>query len=248
MSITITGGTGTLGRHVVDTLRAAGQAPSILSRRPGVDHIVADLQSGEGLPQALAGTDTVLHLATNRRSDARATQHLLDAARSAGVQHLVYVSIGGVDVVPLGYYRSKLACEQLVAESGVPFTTLRATQFHEFVADFLRPQRRLPRVVTLDVPVQPISTAAVASRLAALAAEAPVNGRVDDLGGPEVLPLAEFARQWLEARGATPEAARRRVVEWHLPGKLAAVYRAGLHTTGLPGPGIPFAEWAATAP
>ena len=248
MSITITGGTGTLGRRVVETLHAAGQAPSILSRRPGVGHVVADLQSGAGLPQALDGTQTVLHLATNRRSDARATQHLLDAARTAGVQHLVYVSIVGVDAVPRGYYRSKLTCEELIASSGVPYTILRATQFHEFVADFLRPQRRLPRVVTLDVPVQPISTAAVASRLASLAAASPAHGRVDDLGGPDVLPLAEFARQWLEARGAAPEAARRRVVEWHLPGRLAAAYRAGLHTTGVPGPGIPFAEWAATAP
>lgn len=248
MSITITGGTGTLGRRVVETLRAAGQSPSILSRRPGADHVVADLQTGAGLPQALDGTETVLHLATNRRSDARATQHLLDAARAAGVRHLVYVSIVGVDAVPLGYYRSKLACEELIAGSGVPYTIVRATQFHEFVADFLRPQRRLPRVITLDVPVQPISTTAVAERLAALATTAPAHGRVDDLGGPEVLPLAEFARQWVEARGAAPEVARRRVVEWHLPGRLAAAYRAGLHTTGVPGPGIPFAEWAATAP
>lgn len=248
MTITVTGGTGTLGRPVVDTLRAAGQSSSILSRRPGTDHVVADLQSGAGLPQALADTETVLHLATNRRSDARATHHLIEAARAARVRHLVYVSIVGVDAVPLGYYRSKLECERLIAESGVPFTILRATQFHEFVADFLKPQRRLPRVITLDVPVQPISTAAVAERLVEVTGAEPANDRVGDLGGPEVRPLAEFARQWLEARGAAPAAAARRVVEWHLPGKLAAAYRAGLHTTGQPGPGIPFADWAATAP
>ncbi len=247
MTLLITGGTGTLGRPTVAALRDAGVEPRILSRRPGPGHAVADLQSGAGLPQALAGVDTVLHLATNRRSDARATQRLVQAAPSAGVQHLVYLSIVGVDAVPLGYYRSKLACEELVAESGVPFTVLRATQFHDFVAGAFRAQRRLPRVITVDAPFQPISTAAVAERLASLAVATPANGRVDDLGGPEVLPMAELARQWLVASGAAPEAAERRVVEWHAPGKLVGAYRAGLHTTGLPGPGIRFADWAATA-
>lgn len=248
MTLLITGGTGTLGRPTVEALRAAGIEPRILSRRAGPSHAVADLQSGVGLPEALAGVETVLHLATNRRSDARATQRLVQAARSAVVQHLVYLSIVGVDAVPLGYYRAKLLCEEVVAESGVPFTILRATQFHQFLSGFFHAQRRLPRLITLDVPFQPISTAAVAERLVSLAGSAPAKGRVDDLGGPEVLPMAELARQWLVASGAAPEAAERRVVEAHLPGALAGAYRAGLHTTGQPGPGIHFAEWAATAP
>lgn len=247
MTLLITGGTGTLGRPTVAAVRAAGIEPRILSRRPGAAHAVADLSSGVGLPEALAGIDAALHLATNRRSDVRATNTLLQAARAAGVQHLVYVSIVGVDAVPLGYYRAKLECERLVAESGVPFTILRATQFHDFVAGAFRAQRRLPRVITLDVPFQPISTEAVADRLVSLATAVPANGRVDDLGGPEVLPMAELARQWLEARGLAPEAAARRVVQWHAPGRLIGAYRAGLHTTGVPGPGIRFADWAATA-
>ncbi|MER3389918.1 MAG: NAD(P)H-binding protein [Microcella sp.] len=247
MTLLITGGTGTLGRPTVEALRAAGVEPRILSRRPGDAHAIADLQSGVGLREALDGVDTVLHLATNRRSDARATQRLVDAARSAGVHHLVYLSIVGVDAVPLGYYRAKLACEELVAGSGVPYTILRATQFHGFVAGFFRAQRLLPRVIALDAPFQPISTAAVADRLVSLAAVEPANARVDDLGGPEVLPMAELARQWLVAHGSSAEAASRRVTQWRAPGKLVAAYRAGLHTTGVPGPGIRFAEWAATA-
>jgi uncharacterized protein YbjT (DUF2867 family) len=247
VTLLVTGGTGTLGRPTVAALRAAELEPRILSRRPGAGHAVADLASGVGLTEALAGIDTVLHLATNRRSDARATKTLLQAARAAGVQHVVYVSIVGVDAVPLGYYRAKLECERLVAESGVAFTILRATQFHDFVAGAFRAQRRLPRVITLDVPFQPISTEAVADRLVSLATAAPANGRVDDLGGPEVLPMAELARQWLEARGLEPEAAARRVVQWHAPGRLVGAYRAGLHTTEVPGPGIHFADWAATA-
>lgn len=248
MTVLVTGGTGTLGRATVDALRAAALEPRILSRRPGPSRVVADLSTGEGLPEALDGIEAVLHLATNRRSDARATQNLLQAVRSAGVQHLVYVSIVGVDRVPLGYYRAKLICEALVAECGVPFTILRATQFHDFVAGFFHAQRRLPRLITLDAPFQPISTAAVAARLVELAAAGPAQGRVNDLGGPEVLPMAELARQWLEARGAAPEAAARRVVTWRAPGRLAAAYRARLHTTGLPGSGIRFADWAAPAP
>ena len=247
MTVLVTGGTGTLGRPTVGALRTAAVEPHILSRRPGLSHVVADLGTGAGLPEAVDGIETVLHLATNRRSDARATQRLLDAARSAGVHHFVYVSIVGVDAVPLSYYRSKLACERLVADSGVPFTIVRVTQFHDFIAGFFRAQRRLPRVIALDLPFQPISTEAVAARLVELVSAAPVQGRVADLGGPETLSMAELARQWLETNGAARQAAERRVVEWHLPGGLAAAYRAGRHTTGVPGPGIRFAEWAATA-
>lgn len=247
MTLLITGGTGTVGRPTVEACRAAGLAPSILSRRPGPDHVVGDLGDPAALATALEGVTTVLHLATNRRSDARATARLVSAARAAGVEHLVYLSIVGVDAVPLGYYRSKLACERLIAASGVPFTVLRATQFHDFVAGAFTAQRRLPRVITLDVPFQPVDTRSVAARLVSLVGAAPENGRVDDLGGPEVLPMRELAQQWLVARGASGADARRRVVEWRAPGRLAAAYRAGLHTTGRPGPGIPFADWAATA-
>ncbi len=247
MTLLITGGTGTVGRPTVEACRAAGLAPRILSRRPGADHVVGDLRDPATLVTALGGVTTVLHLATNRRSDARATSHLVEAARAAGVEHLVYLSIVGVDAVPLGYYRSKLACERHIAASGVPFTVLRATQFHDFVAGALSAQRRLPRVITLDVPFQPIDTRAVAARLATLVGATPANGRVDDLGGPEVLPMRELAEQWLVASGVSTSDARRRVVECRAPGKLVAAYRAGLHTTGQPGPGIRFADWAATA-
>lgn len=247
MTLLITGGTGTVGRPTVEACRAAGLAPSILSRQPGPDHVVGDLRDPAALATALEGVTTVLHLATNRRSDARATSHLVEAARAAGVEHLVYLSIVGVDAVPLGYYRSKLKCERIIATSGVPFTVLRATQFHDFVAGAFAAQRRLPRAITVDVTFQPIDTRAVAARLVSLVGSEPVNGRVDDLGGPEVLPMRELAEQWFAARGATAADAQRRVIEWRAPGKLVAAYRAGLHTTGQPGPGIRFADWAATA-
>lgn len=220
MTLLITGGTGTVGRPTVEACRAAGLAPSILSRRPGPDHIVGDLRDPATLATALDGATTLLHLATNRRSDARATSLLAEAARAAGVQHLVYLSIGGVDAVPLSYYRSKLECERLIAASGVPFTVLRATQFHDFVAGAFAAQRRLPRVFTLDVPFQPIDTRAVAARLATLVATAPANGRVDDLGAPRC------CRCGSSPSSGWSRAARR--PRMHGAGSSSGAHRAGL--------------------
>lgn len=245
MTVLVTGGTGTVGRPTVDALRARGIQPRILSRRAGGNHAVGDLRSGSGIADALDGVLTVVHLATNRRNDMATTSRLVEAARRAGVQHLVYLSIVGVDAVPLGYYRAKVACESLIADSGVPYTILRATQFHDFVAGAFRAQRRLPRVITVDVPFQPIDTRAVAERLAELVAAGPAGGRVDDLGGPEMLPMRELALQWLAARGLSSAEAARRTLTVRAPGRIVAAYRAGRHTTGVPGPGRTFAEWAA---
>ena len=102
MTVLVTGGTGTAGRPTVEALRARGIEPRILSRRAGDGHMIADLRSGSGLGASLAGVRTVVHLATNRRNDVAATQRLLDAAQTAGVAHVVYLSIVGVDAVPLG--------------------------------------------------------------------------------------------------------------------------------------------------
>ena len=248
MPVLVTGGTGTVGRPTVEALRARGIEPRILSRRAGDGHMIADLRSGSGLDASLAGVRTVVHLATNRRNDVAATQRLLDAAQTAGVAHVVYLSIVGVDAVPLGYYRAKLRCEEAIAASGPPFTIVRATQFHDFVAGAFRAQRRLPRLFVADVPFQPVDTSVVAARLSELTQGTPVGERVPDIGGPEALPMRELARQWLIAGGTSPHSATGRVVTLRPPGRLVAAYRAGLHTTGAPGTGPSFAEWAQHQP
>lgn len=236
-TILVTGGTGGLGRPTVSLLRAAGHDVRILSRRPGEGHIVGDLATGDGLTVALDGVDSVLHLATNRRKDAAATSRLLSAAKH--VKHVVFISIVGVEKIPYGYYRDKVACEALIADSGIPFTILRATQFHDFVGAFLHAQRRLPVIVSLGVPVQTIAVEEVAERLVELAGSAPA-GRVADIGGPQVTQLTELIAQWQHAFGTT-----KRVWMLHLPGKTIAAFRAGHHTTGLPGYGRgTFAEYA----
>lgn len=237
--ILVTGGTGFLGRPTVALLRTTEHEVRVLSRTPGEGRIVGDLRTGSGLASALEGVDTVLHLATNRRRDAPATALLLDACRAAGVRHFVYISIVGVDKIPYFYYRDKLECERLVEASGIPFTILRATQFHDFVAEFLKAQRRLPFIIGLDVPDQPIAVEEVAGRLVELANSEPI-GRAADVGGPEIMPLRGFIDQWQAAFGTHKKV-------WNLPlrGKVIDGFKAGHHMTPLPGFGTrTFAEFA----
>lgn len=237
-TILVTGGTGGLGRPTVELLRAAGHDVRVLSRTSG-PHI-GDLATGSGLEAALSGVDTVLHLATSRWKDSAQTRALLEAARRAGVAHLVYISIVGIEDNPYPYYRDKLACERLIESSGIPYTILRATQFHDFVGGFLKAQRRMPMLLVLDVPDQPIAVPEVAQRLVELA-EAGPSGRVADIGGPEHRTLRELAQDWQLAHGT-----RKPIWTLRLPGKTVAAFKTGRHMTALPGYGRErFAEYAA---
>lgn len=234
----VTGATSGPGRPTVDGLRAAGHDVRALSRT-AAGHVIGDLSTGAGLADALAGVDTVVHLATNRRKDLRDTERLLTAARDAGVGHLVYLSIVGVDRIPYGYYVDKLANEQAIAASGIPFTILRATQFHSFPGELLRMLGGFLWPRGLDI--QPVGVVDVAARLVELATAAPA-GRVADFGGPEILGADDILRR-LQAAGR----ARRVVLPVALPGKTFAAYRAGHHLAGLPGAGRQtFDEWLAS--
>ncbi|MCQ8772952.1 SDR family oxidoreductase [Streptomyces telluris] len=229
--ILVTGGTGTLGRAVVARLLADGLPVRVMSRRPrptGDDRpyewAVCDLAKGTGLDAALADVRAVVHCATNARNDVATTRRLAEAARRSGSQgpHLVYISIVGIDDVPLPYYRSKRAAERIVRESGLPWTILRTTQFHDLVATMTAVQRRLPVVLTLSgVRVQPVEVTEVADRLAELVQGAP-TGRVPDMAGPEVRDARDLAAATLRAMGL-----HRRVVPLRLPGKIARTLRAG---------------------
>ncbi|MFF4528578.1 SDR family oxidoreductase [Streptomyces sp. NPDC001407] len=227
--ILVTGGTGTLGRALVARLLADGVPVRVMSRRPRradddrpYEWAVCDLVQGTGLDAALADVRAVVHCATNARNDVAATRQLADAARRAGVPHLVYVSIVGIKTIPLPYYRSKLEAERIVRESGLPWTTLRTTQFHDLVATLTTVQRRLPVVLTLSgVRFQSIEVTEVADRLAELAQGAPA-GRVPDMAGPEIREARDLAAATLRAAGL-----RKRVVPVRLPGKIIRNLRAG---------------------
>lgn len=224
-TIVVTGGTGTLGRALVARLRADGREPRVLSRRAGPGRVVGDLDTGAGLAEALRGTSVVVHAATRFRHDVAGTQRLVAAAREVGAEpHLVYVSIVGVDRVPMSYYREKVAVERVVEQSGLPWTVQRVTQFHDLLDAVLTRLGVLPVLPVLaGASFQPIDVQDAAERFRALAAAAPV-GRAPDLGGPAVRLMTELARAWLDARGV-----RRRVLPVRLPGAVARGYRAGGH-------------------
>ncbi|MFJ4688558.1 SDR family oxidoreductase [Streptomyces sp. NPDC088789] len=233
-TILVTGGTGTLGQHVTELLRADGHEVRVLSRH--AQPYAVDLREGGGvLDVALAGVDVVVHCAsTPRGGDERAAGHLIEAARRARVRHLVYISIVGVDAVPLGYYRSKLAVERLIEASGLGWTVLRTTQFHDLVARVLEVLGRMPvLVLPAGVGGQPIEVREVAARLAELAVGAPA-GRVADMGGPEVRSLASLARAYGVAAGRR----RRAVVRVRLFGRVYRAFRAGGHVVPGPGAGV----------
>jgi uncharacterized protein YbjT (DUF2867 family) len=224
--ILVTGSTGTLGRPVTGLLRSLGAEVRGLSRRPGQASHQGDLATGTGLDAALDGAGTIVHCASDTRgfgkTDVQGTRHLLDAAARAGHPHVIFVSIVGVDRIPYPYYRVKLEAESLIEAYGG--TTLRATQFHDFVLGGARLAARLPFVPAPDVPVQPISTRDVAARIAELVDSPPAAGRVADLGGPEVLRAPGLFRSYLQAVGS-----RRRVVPVRLPGAAFRAFREGHH-------------------
>jgi uncharacterized protein YbjT (DUF2867 family) len=220
--ILVTGGTGTLGRVVVRQLTDARKPVRAISRSttPPVD-----LLTGDGLDAALTDVDTVIHCATTLGSkDVPAAENLLTAAKKAGIKHLVYISIVGIDRVPLPYYKTKLAVERLIENSGIPWTTLRTTQFHDLLARIWSGQR-LPVVFYPSLRFQPVDTETVASRLIELADGLPA-GRVPDLGGPRVQRAGDLARAYLRSTGS-----RRPAVPLWLPGKTFAAYRRGEHLT-----------------
>ncbi len=230
--ILVTGGTGTLGRRLVPRLLARGHEVVVSSRQPGrrddgAAEVRLDLATADGLATAVAGVDTIVHAATDaarvKRVDLEGTAALLAASSEAGVGHLVYPSIVGIDDHAFAYYRAKKAVEEMIERSGVPYTILRTTQFHQFPARIADAQRRLPIVLAPSgVAFQVLDADVAAARLAELI-EAGPSGRASDLGGAEPLQVRDLIRQYMRARGS-----RRPVVGLRVPGAAGRDFRAGL--------------------
>jgi uncharacterized protein YbjT (DUF2867 family) len=234
--ILVTGGTGTLGRQVVPRLRAAGRAVRVLSRQAhpaadGIEYVTGDLLADEGIQATVDGADVIVHCAGGRKGDDEATRNLVRAASQAGSPHLVYISVVGADRIPLvsgvdramfGYFGSKLAAERVVADSGLPWTTLRATQFHDLALMTARQMAKLPVIpVPAGFKFQPVEVGEVADRLVELALGSPA-GLVPDLAGPRVYEMADLLRGYLRACRK-----HRLMVPVWLPGQAARAVRAG---------------------
>lgn len=233
--VLVTGGTGALGRQVVKLLRDAGHRAVVMSRSPGEgeDWRQADLATGAGLEAAVHGMDAVIHAGSattpgaqalrGRATDVEGTRLLVGASHAAGVGHFVHVSIVGMDGIPYPYYELKLAAERIVKAAPLPWTILRATQFHTLMEVFLAPMARLPGLLTLPGgwQFQPVDTRDVAARLVGVV-EAEPAGLLPDFGGPEVLQFDDIAMAWAAARGM-----KRRVVHVPMPMKFSAHFAAG---------------------
>ncbi|MDJ1130491.1 SDR family oxidoreductase [Streptomyces iconiensis] len=234
--VLLTGGTGTLGSLVAPLLRDAGQPVRVLSRQPhssgnGTEYVTGDLATGEGLDAALDSIGTIVHCAGSAKGDEGKARHLVHAASAAGVEHLVHISVVGADRIPVvsgidramfGYFAAQRAAEAVVADSGVPWTVLRATQFHDFVLTAAQQLTKMPVVpVPKGVKFQPVDAREVAAQLVELALDKPA-GRVPDIAGPYVYGMDELIRDYLRARGK-----RRPLVRVGAPGRAARAYRKG---------------------
>jgi uncharacterized protein YbjT (DUF2867 family) len=200
--VLVTGGTGTLGTPLVALLAARGHEVRSLSRHrplPGdaadaarVTQVRANVQTGEGLGDAVAGVDAVIHAATSSRMsravELEGTANVMAAAAEVSA-HLVYVSIVGVDKMSFAYYRAKRDAERLVETGSARWTIQRATQFHHLIDRFLG-WPLFP--VTRHMAFQPVDVGEVGERLADLVDAGP-TGRAEDFGGPAVVPIRQLA-------------------------------------------------------
>ena len=226
MRIAIAGATGTVGRHVQRIASDRGHEVVALSRGNGHDLEHDDPSS---FAAALGGVDAIVDVSgiqtlsrhRSRRFFEAVSRNLQNAGRHAGVGHIVALSIIGIDGVDAAYYGGKLAHERAVAAGPVPFTLLRAAQFHEFAEQTLVRGAVGPITIVPAARVRPVAARDVAERLVDLAEDAPA-GRVRDLAGPRDELLIDMVRALLDARGI-----RRTTIEMRLPGSFGHAMSSG---------------------
>jgi uncharacterized protein YbjT (DUF2867 family) len=204
MKIVVIGGTGLIGSKTVAILRQGGHEVVAGSPKSGINTI-----TGEGLQQAVAGTQVVIDLANSPSFEDKAVleffetsgRNLLAAEAAAGVRHHVALSIVGTDRTPdNGYFRAKVAQEKLIEASGIPYTIIRATQFLEFLGTIAASSAD-GNIVRLSPGLfQPIAADDVAVIVADVALAAPQNGIVE-IAGPERAPFNEIVARYLKAVG-----------------------------------------------
>ena len=193
--------------------------------------MTADLSSGEGIDAAVGGTEVVLHMAGTSKGDDVKARNLVDAASRAGVRHIVYISVVGDESIPVnsgvdramfGYFAAKRQAEQIIADSGVPWTTLHATQVHDLAFKTAQAMAKLPVIpVPSGFRFQPIDADEVAERLVELALGEPA-GLVPDMGGPRIYEMSDLVRSYVQATSK-----HRLIIPMPTPGAAARAFRDG---------------------
>lgn len=231
-TIALVGGSGQVGRALIPDLVQLGAIPRVLSRRERPENAPASIQwstvdygdkTRRSLAAALSGVDAVvLTVGGAREPDiVRAV-----AQECAPETHLIYLSIVGIERLPMSYYRVKLRSERIVQSGGQPWTILRATQFHSLVWGVLAGLAKLPGVMFVPrIRVQSVAVADVSARLAELT-QGPPRGFAPEIGGPEIYDLESAAERFLAARGK-----KRRIKTFTVPGKLRRGLEAGANLT-----------------
>ncbi len=249
----LTGGRGLLSVELVPRLVGAGHTVRVMSRAAvraaddfSLEWAQADLTSGAGLDEAVRSVEIIIHTASSPIHhsygvDVRGTYNLLQAAYRAGVAHIVYVSSVGADCIDHPYYANRLAAEQAIINSGLPYTIVRTTPTHHLLDRYLRTARRLAWLPALPLPsdfrLQPADNGDIADYLMQHIGAKPA-GLLDGFGGPEVLGFDQIAQTWLAAQGIY-----RPLTRLPLPGALARALRDGLNT--LPARRLGWTTWAA---
>lgn len=204
MKIVVIGGTGLIGSKLVAQLRAAGHEAVAASPGTGVDSV-----TGAGVGQALDGAQVLVDVSNAPSFEESialaffeaATGNLVAAARSAGVQHYIALSVVGTDrMQDMGYFRAKLVQERMIEEAGLPFTIVHATQFFEFIPAIADAAMQDGVALLSSGPLQPIAADDVATALAQVVENDPAFGTIE-IAGPDQLPLAEFVQIWMAETG-----------------------------------------------
>lgn len=202
MKVVVIGGTGLIGSNLVKKLRDKGHEVIAASPSTGVNTI-----TGEGLAAAFKGANVVVDVANSPSFEDKAVleffetsgHNIIAAEKAAGVKHHIALSIVGTDLLPKnGYFRAKVAQENLIKASSVPYTIVRATQFFEFLGSIIQISTVDQEVHLSPAFFQPIASEDVASALLKVVSEAPING-VLEIAGPERFRLSEIAETYLKA-------------------------------------------------
>jgi len=233
LNILVTGATGLLGSALLNQLSNPLYKVKITSRSKPVstgpfEWVYSDLSTGEGIEEAVQGIDVIIHAATSPVKNSKIVEVSGFEEFLSKIQHInhfIYPSIVGIDEIPLKYYKLKHEAEDLLKNSSIPYTIVRATQFHNFVDNLFLSKPLFNRyVVPGNIKFQSIDVSEFANHLIGLVDKGP-QGRTDDFGGPDILTLREMAELKIQMNNES-----NKVLSFSMPGQFYRSLKAGKNT------------------